>query len=181
MKTSTHGTSTRRAERRHFYQFYKGPDDLFRIVIPFLRLGLENQEACLWAVSRSVGVLEAVHALERQCDLGPCLESGQLLILPAEKWYLDRGMFSQRSVFGKLERFVEDKRRRGFSAYRGVADLAWLNTPDWLHFQSYEEQVHKRLQDFRMTVICAYPIHRCSLTQTQDILNHHDSVFLTKL
>ena len=172
--------STRKAEGRHFYQFYKGPGDLFQIVIPFLRLGLENREACIWLVSRSVGVFEAVHAFGRQCDLAPYLDKGQLLILPAEKWYLSRGQFSEWAVFGKLEKFLEDKKRKGFLTFRGVNDLAWLDTPEWLKFQSYEEKIHARLGDFQMTAICAYPIQRCTLTQTQDILTHHDRVFLSK-
>ena len=173
--------SVRKARGRHFYQFYKGPEDLFRIVIPFLRLGLQNHEACLWLVSSSVGVLEAVRSFGRLCDLAPYLDNGQLLIFPAEKWYLNRGQFSERTGFRKLEKFIEDKKQRGFLAYRGVSDLAWLDTPDWFKFQSYEEKIHARLQDFQMTAICAYPIQRCTLTQTQDILSRHDSVFLSKL
>lgn len=173
--------STQKARGRHFYQFYKGPDDLFRIVIPFLQLGLENGEACLWLVSQSVGVLEAVHALSRRCDLAPYLDKGQLLILPAEKWYLNRGRFSERTVLGKFEKFVEDKKQKGFLTYRGVSDLAWLDIPEWLKFQSYEGKIHTQLQSFQMTAICAYPIQRCTLTQTQDILAHHDNVFLSKL
>lgn len=165
---------------RHFYQFYKGPKDLFQIVIPFIQMGLENREACLWVVSSSVGLMEAVQALRQQFDLEPYLDSGQLLILPAEKWYLDRGKFSERRVLGKLEKFVEDKRHRGFPSYRGVGDLGWLEMGDWLNFQSYEEKIHKWLQDLQMTAVCAYPIHRCSLGQAQDILGRHDSVFLTK-
>ena len=173
--------STWKTRGRHFYQFYKGREDLFGIVIPFLSLGLESHEACFWIVSNSVGVLEATHAFGRQCDLAPYLDKGQLLIFPAEKWYLNGGRFSERTVFRKLEKFVEDKKQRGFLTYRGVTDLAWLEPPDWLSFHSYEKKIHDRLQDFQMTVICAYPIQRCTLTQTQDILSHHDSVFLSKL
>ena len=166
---------------RHFYQFYKGPEDLFRIVIPFLRLGLENKEACLWIVSRSLGVLEAIEAFRQKFDLMDFFENGQLLVLPAERWYLDRGRFSERKVLEKLKKFIQERERRGFGAYRAVGDTAWLQERDWLKFQSYEKKSHEWIQSIRFAAICAYPIDRCSLGQTKDIVDNHDSVFLSKL
>lgn len=166
---------------RHFYQFYRGREDLFRVLIPFLRLGLANKEACLWIVSRSVGILQAVEAFQREYDLTHFIETGQLLILPAERWYLDRGRFSKRKVLERVKKFFEEKRRRGFLAFRSVGDLGWIETGDWFEFQSYEEEIHEWFQTLRMTTICAYPIQNCSLTQTQDVISHHHSTFQTKL
>lgn len=181
MRTSTHqhprtGTSL----GRHYYQFYRGREDLFHVVIPFLRLGLANQEACLWVVSRPVGILQAVEAFQREYDLTHFIETGQFLILPADRWYLERGQFSTRKVFKRMEKFVEAKKRSGFTAFRGVGDLGWLEAQDWLEFQSFEEKIHEWLQNLKMVAICAYPIQSRSLTQTQDVVSHHHGVFLTK-
>ena len=182
MKRDREGSvRTQIARGRHYYQFYKGRNDLFRCAIPFLSLGLEKGEACLWVVSRSVGIPEAIHALQRACELAPFLDRGQLAVFPAEKWYLDRGRFSERKVFQKIQKFLEDKRRLGFKAFRGVADLDWLGTEDWSQFQSFEEKAHPLIQDLRITAICCYPIQHCTVTQTSDILLRHDSVFLSKL
>ena len=179
MKTTNPPTPrTRAAEGRHFYQFYKARDDLFHVVIPFLVVGLENHEACLWIVSRSVGVLEAVEALQQAYDPSPFLESGQLIILPAERWYLERGRFSAAKAMQRAKKFVGDKERRGFGTFRSVGDLGWLEGNDWEEFQSYEKKTHQWIQQFRMVAICAYPIHHCSMTQAKDILDHHDHIFL---
>ena len=170
------------ATGRHFYQFYKGREDFFRFSIPFLRHGLESGEACLWIVSQAIGIAEAIHAFGRECDLELFLDRGQLTILPAEKWYFDRGRFSERKVLQKTKSFVEDKTRLGFGAVRGVGDAGWLEKKDWVPFQEYEERAHQLIQNFgKITAICAYPIQRCSLTQTKDVLIHHDSVFQHKL
>jgi len=170
---------------KHFYQFYKGREDLFRITIPFLRVGLENGEACVWVVSRSTGTVEAIEAFEREYDLGRVVRNGQLAIVPAERWYLDRGRFSERKVLARWRKFVEEKSRQGFSACRAVGDTAWLVATDWFRFQVYEKKVHAWLQtdrlDVHFTALCAYPIRQCSLTQTKDVLDHHDTVFLSKL
>ena len=175
------GTFVRPRAAKHFYQFYKGPEDLFRIAISFLRLGLENGEACLWVVSRSIGAVEAIEAFQREYNLMRFIENGQLLILPAERWYLDRGRFSELKVLEKLKKFVQEKERRGFSVYRAVGDLDWLADGDWFKFQRFEAKAHTWIQTLRFTAICAYPIQKCSLTKTKDVLDHHDSVFLSKL
>ncbi len=166
---------------KHFYQFYKGREDLFRIVIPFLRSGLEGGEACLWVVSSSVGILEAVEAFQRCCDLVTYIDSGQLSILPAERWYLERGRFSQRKVLDRFKRLLGEKRRKGFRTLRGVYDIGWLDGKDWEKFQGYEDSMDEWLEAAKMIGLCTYPIQQCSLTQTKDVLEHHDSVFLSKL
>lgn len=166
---------------RHFYQFYRGREDLFRVVIPFLGLGLANKEACLWVVSHSVGILPAVEALQRRHDLTHSIETGQLLILSAERWYFDRGQFSGRKVLEKMEKFIEEKKHLGFTSFRGVGDLGWLQAEDWLEFQAYEEKVHGWFQTVGMAAICAYPVQNYSLPQTQDVINHHHAVFQTRL
>lgn len=171
----------RAAQGKHFYQFFKGPEDLFRVVVPFLVSGLSNGSACFWLVSRSVGLLDAVQVLERHVNLAPLLDTGQLLIFPAERWYLDRGHFSERKILQNFEKFVERAERQGFLSFRTVGDLGWLDGRDWEKFQEFEVRIHERIQELQITCLCAYPIQHCSLTQTKDVLDHHDSVFLTKL
>lgn len=166
---------------RHYYQFYKGREDLFRVVIPFLGVGLKNSEACLWVISEAVGVEEAVRELHRQYDLAPYLEKHQLLILPAERWYLERGRFSEHRVSRKFFRFIEERRRLGFVKYRIVGDAGWIDPHHWPSLRSHEMKIHEWLRTVPVTALCAYPIRRCTLTQTKDVLDHHDGVFLTKL
>ena len=171
---------TTEAQGKHFYQFYRDREDLFRVVIPFLTAGLENNEACLWIVSRSIGVLEAVEAFQHASGrLNPFLKSGQLSILPAERWYLDRGHFSEARVLHRAQKYIDDKKRRGFKAFRGVGDLSWLRD-EWKEFQSYEKKIHTWIQTLPLSAICAYPIEHCSMAQAKDIVDHHDHIFVSR-
>lgn len=174
------GVSAPASVGRHFYKFYKGPEDLFRTVIPFLGAGLESGEACLWIISRSVGVLEAIAAMRLRFDLIRFLENGQLLILPAERWYLNRSRFSERKALERFRKFFQDRERLGFKAYRVVGDAGWLEERDWVKFQSYEKNSQQAIQTVKLLAICAYPIDHCSLGQTKDVVDNHDSAFLSK-
>lgn len=183
MRTS--GFSNREApstsQGRHFYQFYKGREDLFHITIPFLKLGLENKEACLWIVSKAIGILEAVEAFQRQCNLTQVIETGQLLFLPVEKWYLEDGRFSERKALKIFRSFIEEKTQQGFTSFRGVGDVGALGHQDWASLQSYEKKIQEHVKSIKITALCVYPIESRTLVQTKDVLDNHDTVFLTKL
>lgn len=144
-------------------------------------MGLRNQEACLWIVSRSIGLPEAIESFQRQHDLTPFVYNRQLVILPAERWYLEGDRFSERKAVQRFRQFVEERRRLGFSAFRVSGDAGWLETHDWMKFQAYESKVHDWIHSTTVTALCAYPIGRCSIIQTKDIHDHHDGIFLTKL
>jgi hypothetical protein len=128
-----------------------------------------------------VGILAAIQAFQREYDVTRYIENGQLLMVPARRWYMERGRFSEKKILARIKRFMREKRREGFTAFRGVGDTGWLEDRDWHRFTSYEARVHSWIQTLRMTALCAYPIHHCSLTQTKDVVEHHHRVFLTKL
>jgi hypothetical protein len=177
MKTQTPATVG-----RHFYQFYRGKEEVFRTAVPFLRLGLENHEACLWVVSQGIGILEAIEALQRELDLTRYIESGQLLILPAERWYMDRGRFSKRKVLERTKQLIEEKGRLGFSSFRRVWDAGWVQPEDWTEVQSYESEVHDWIQTTGVLLaLCLYPTQGWNDMQRQDVMDRHDTVFLSKL
>ena len=165
---------------RHLYQFYKNRDDFFNRAAPFLYEGLQKQEACLWVVSLALGTLEALKAFQRQYDVLPFLESSQLLILPAERWYLDRGRFSERKALERFQKFLQEKERRGFRGFRFVGDLAWLEDPHWERFKAWEEKLDAWVRSKNFTAVCAYPIYRCSLGRTKAILERHSGAFLKR-
>lgn len=179
--TALPGAPTGSGLGKHYYQFYKGPEDFFRAVVPFLKVGLESGEACLWTVSKLVGVLEAIETLQHQCDLIRFLKNGQLLVVPAERWYWEGVHFSGRKALQRLEKFIQERKRRGFSVFRMVGDVGLLDREDWSELQVYEEKARQCMRSLAVITICTYPIHQCSISQTKDILEHHDGVFLTKL
>lgn len=165
------------APGKHFYQFYKDRDDFFSRATPFLYEGLEKREACLWVVSLALGTLEALKAFQRQYEVLPFMETSQLLILPAEGWYLERGRFSERKALERFKKFVQEKERRGFRNFRFVGDLAWLEDRHWDRMKAWEEKLDAWVQTKNFTAVCAYPIYHCSLGQTKAVLERHTGVF----
>ncbi|HEX2956134.1 MAG TPA: MEDS domain-containing protein, partial [Chitinispirillaceae bacterium] len=83
----------------HFCLFYETPDDLISVLIPYVRMGLENNELCVCITSDT---FTADKFLERMAtaipDFNRYLESGQIELIPYTEWYVIDGIFDPERV-----------------------------------------------------------------------------------
>ncbi len=71
----------------HFCQFYQTNNDLFDILVPYFRAGLENNELCVWVTAGNLSAEDASRVLEEGVPGFPgCLEKGQIEIMPHSLW-----------------------------------------------------------------------------------------------
>jgi hypothetical protein len=72
---------------------------LISILVPYFQAGLENNEFCLWATSDPLGAEEAREEMEKAMPgFAQCVESGQIEIVPHDRWYLQDGVFDSERV-----------------------------------------------------------------------------------
>ena len=63
---------------------------------------------------------------------------------------------------------------------RGIGDIGAIPDEDWMHLQDYEEKLHLMIENIPLIAVCAYPIHRCALADTQQIIrSHHQPLFIS--
>ncbi len=90
----------------HFCQFYQTAQDLFDLLVPYFRSGLENNELCVWVTSEPLSAADARKALEREV---PHFEEydrkGQIEIIPYSRWH-SRGGKSGKSVLAGVDKAV---------------------------------------------------------------------------
>src|ERR1051325_2198721 len=66
----------------HFCHFYETKDDLLNTIVPYLKAGLENNEACIWAIRESLDEEEVQAALRLGiADVDGYLANGRLEIV----------------------------------------------------------------------------------------------------
>src|SRR5512144_3262526 len=83
----------------HLCQFYRTQRDLLDILVPWFQAGLENNEFCIWITSEPLSCADAEAALRAAVrDFDARLGSGQILILPHDRWYLTDGLFDRARV-----------------------------------------------------------------------------------
>lgn len=157
----------------HYYQFYKTQQDYLQISLSFLYAGLKKGNACLWLVHE-----EGIERAEKEFlgvypDATGYLLSHQLQIKSATQWYLKRGCFDMNQALENAKNFLDSAFRRDFSCVRGIGDVGAIPDEDWMQLWEYEARLHSMIQSVPIIAVCAYPIHRCSIADTQKVIQHH--------
>jgi hypothetical protein len=179
MQESDYNSGHDSVEGKHLYQFYKGKEDLLRIMLPFFQTGLEKSEGCLWLVSERIGVEEVKAIAEKEIPgFLSYISSGQFQILSAEEWYLTDGGFDETKALSNAVRFGRHMNAKGFKRLRIAGDAGAVPHEDWVYSRSYEEKVDALVKAGPHIALCAYPILDCDLKDTKMVLDCHDDVLI---
>ena len=167
---------------RHFYQFYKSGEDLFKVLLPFWRAGVEKGDFCFWAVPNFI-TLSSVRArlMEVTPDLDNLISKGSFEMVRHQDWYGNGETFDGDMVMEKYRRKIESAIQRGFSLVRIAGDISGFKSHLWPAVREYEKKAHSYIETLPCVVICSYPLHELKLQQTKDVLDCHHDVLVAKV
>jgi len=165
----------------HFCQFYKTKQDLIDILVPYFKVGLENNEFCMWVTSQPLSVKEAMGVLKKKVKgFDKVTKKGQIEILDYSQWYIRGGRFDADKV---LAGWVEKEHyalRKGFSGLRLSGNTFWLEKKDWKSFRDYEEKVNGIIGKHEMLAICTYSLSKCSASEIIDVIANHQFALIKR-
>jgi PAS domain S-box-containing protein len=165
----------------HFCQFYQTKQDLFDILVPYFKAGLESNEFCMWITAEPLGVEVAKEAMARALpDFDRYLAKGQIEIMPHTDWYLKEGVFeSQRVLNGWVEK-LEKALASGYAGLRLTGNTFWLEKKDWKSFADYEAAVNSVIGKYNMLALCTYCLDRCSAIEIIDVIRNHEFALIKR-
>ena len=158
----------------HFCLFYETRADLLETLVPYCKVGLENQEFCLWVVAEPLTGEDARNALKRAVpDLDQYLADQSIEIVTAREWYLQDGTFDLNRVISGWNEKLARASARGYAGVRVTGDTAWLEKKDWKDFCEYEESLNQAIAGQRLAVLCTYPLAACGAAEILDVVRTH--------
>jgi PAS domain S-box-containing protein len=160
----------------HFCNFYETKQDLLDMLVPYFKAGLENKEFCMWVVSHNelITVEEARRALEDAVpNLDQHLADGDIEIINGIDWYLEGNIFNIDRVAGAWDIKLRRALALGYDGMRVSGDTFWLGEKYWKEFYAYENRLNNFIADLPMTVLCTYPLMKCSATEILDVVKAH--------
>jgi PAS domain S-box-containing protein len=158
----------------HFCHFYETKEDLFDILIPYFKTGLEDHEFCMWVVFEPLDEQEARSALERAFPgAAGHLAAHDIEIAPHSQWYLKDGTFDLQRVLDGWDEKLAQALARGYAGMRVNGNETWLTEKDWRNFVAYENELNQRIADRRMIVVCTYPLAATGAAQIFDVAHTH--------
>ncbi|MHC1754754.1 MAG: MEDS domain-containing protein [Methanosarcina sp.] len=165
----------------HFCQFYQKKEDLLDLLIPYFKAGLENNEFCLWIISKPLNAEEAEEALKRAIpDFDVYLEKGQVELISCVNWYLKEGIFnSEKAINGWVEK-LNKALAIGFDGLRAAQDTCWLKKEGWTDFINYEKRVDSIISRYPVIALCTYSIEIGNATDIIDIAANHQFALIKR-
>ena len=164
----------------HFCYLYNNEEDLLKLIVPYFKIGLENNEFCMWVTSDNLSPEIAIGALrEAIFDFDDYEKRGQIKIFSAETWYARNTLKFEKKlevVLADWLNYLDLALTTGYKGLRVSGDLRWIKKVDLEHFIDYEIQVNNIIGDIKMMAICTYPINKFNKFEFLDIANSHQFV-----
>ena len=167
------------SEGMHICAFFRTAAERYRVLMPFIREGMEQGDRALHIVNPSLRDEHVQRIAEVGVDTARAEVEGQLEIIGWDEAYLRGGSFSQTAMLSLLPVLLNRGRTRGFPVTRFIADVAWvLNEGAVDSILEYECRVNLALPKAGDIVICAYDLDTVDAAMVIAAMRTHPIVLI---
>ena len=166
------------APHDHLCLIYETPQEQFEVAIPFLRMGLERHEKCVYIADdhTCAEVLQALRA--GGIDVESAIQSGALSLATKRESYLKQGYFDPDWMIRFLKDATGSAIAAGFSALRVTGEMTWQlgGDPGNERLMEYESKLNYFCAEHNCLGICQYDRRRFSPAVILDVIRTHPLV-----
>lgn len=142
----------------HLCLIYETEEEQFSAVIPFIKIGLERGEQCVYIVDDNTAAKVIDRMKGAGIDVESAVESGKLIIASKQDSYLKQGFFDPDWMIGFLKQATDDAKAGGFSALRVTGEMTWVlgRDPGTERLMEYEAKLNYFFPENDALAICQY-------------------------
>ena len=162
----------------HFCSIYENPEEHYAVAIPFMRMGLDRGEKCIYiADDGTLGdVREAMQS--EGIDVERATESNSLILATKDQAYLKRGSFDPDWMFTFWREATDLAMSEGFPALRVTGETEWVvrggrGLERWME---YESRLTHALSESNCSALCQYNRHCFPPELILDVIRTHPVV-----
>lgn len=166
---------------RHVCGFFRGENEQYAALLPFIREGIENGERAFHIVDPKCKTEHLQRLRDAGINVATAEQNGQLEVRVWEEAHLRDGCFRQDAMLALIEEEVlKAGKTRGFPFTRFVGNMEWglEDCPGVHEILEYETRLNYLLPKYDDTVICTYDLARFSADLVMDMLRTHPAVIL---
>ncbi|MBD3266245.1 PAS domain S-box protein, partial [bacterium] len=164
----------------HVCFLFSEPEESFRVSLPFIQLGLERGDKCLY-IADDCSCETFHHKMRAQNEQYEFyLANRALEIVPSHENYLKDGYFDSDGVISLLEQKANQAKQQGFTALRILGDAECLcgsKTP-LESFIEYEAKVNILFPRHDILALCQYNRHKFPANILLDVIKTHPTVLV---
>lgn len=158
----------------HFCLFHETKQDLLDTLISYFKAGLENNEYCLWVLSKDLATEEALGALRLGIpDLNRHLAQGDIELVSHDEWFFQAGNFDLQAIISRFKDKCRQALSRGYAGVRIEGSSAWLAMKESGQFSEFENELDQLVADERMIVLCSFPLRESGANEILSAARTH--------
>lgn len=162
----------------HLCLIYETREEQFAAVIPYIRLGLERGEKCLYVADDNTA--QAVDAAMEASGINVegLSARGALSVVGKRDVYLKKGSFDPDWLIEYLRQAAMESKAEGFSALRITGEMTWVlgGDPGSERLMEYESKLNNLFPTCDALAICQYNRRRFSPEVIKDVIATHPLV-----
>jgi PAS domain S-box-containing protein len=146
----------------HFCSIYESPEEHYAVAVPFIRIGLERDEKCIYiADDGTIGDVREVMESDG-IDVDRAISSKALVLVTKEQAYLERGSFHPDWMSTFWKEATQSAMNEGFSALRATGETEWVQK--WVlsecngleRWMEYESRLTHTVAENNCSALCQY-------------------------
>jgi len=166
------------APHDHLCSIYDSSEEHFAVAIPFIRIGLERGEKCIYIADDGTEavVRDAMHA--ERIDVERAIETDSLVLEKKEATYLKHGSFDPEWMFTFWADATAEAMSQGFSALRVTGETEWVlrGAPGLERWAEYESRLKQVLARNNCFALCQYNRQLFPPELVLDVIRTHPTV-----
>lgn len=172
--------SSQLAETRHVCAFFNNDDEEYRVLLPFIKDGLQCGHKAIHVVNPNQRQDHLQRLAAAGIDSAAAQRNGQLELRVNTEVYLPDGRFDQDRMLAVFEQLASGNAKDGFPLSRICCRMDWARddqsyVDDVIEF---EARVNGVWHDHEDAVICTYHLGQFSGEAVIDIMRTHPMVII---
>lgn len=167
-------------EVRHICAFFSDEDEEYRVLLPFIKEGIERGDKAIQVVNPQQRDEHLRRLASAGIDAKTSQETGQLEIKINTEAYLREGKFDQERMLETFEQLASGNAPGGYPLSRIVCRMDWV-VGDQSRLQNvieFESRVNEIWDHHDDAVICTYHLSQFSGDAVIDIMRTHPMVII---
>jgi PAS domain S-box-containing protein len=162
----------------HFCSIYESPQEHYAVAIPFIRIGLERGEKCIY-IADDGAVGDVRQAMQSEgIDVDGELASKALVLATKDQTYLEHGTFHPDWMFTFWKETTDLALSEGFSALRATGETEWVlrggrGLERWME---YESRLNHTLSESQCSALCQYNRRLFPPEVILDVIRTHPTI-----
>ena len=160
----------------HLCLVYESPEEWEAVIIPFIRIGLERKEKCIYVADAHTADELRGHLTEAGIDVPEIESRGQLSILPEDEVYTAGGSFDPDRIIQLLINETEKAVGQGYPALRVTSEMTWVSkgVAGSERLLEYEAKLNRDFfPQYPCLAICQYDRQQFDPEVIKDVIKTH--------